>query len=273
MNGLKPLEPAKVFAMIPTYNEAENIGSLLEQITGLGLGLNAVVVDDNSPDGTHEIVAEKSATNPKIHLLLRKDERGRGSAGIAGFKKCLELGAEAVIEMDADFSHETKYIPMIIEAARDVDVVIASRLVKGGGEINRSLGRVTITKAANLLTRHVMGYPVHDCTSGYRLFRRSVLKEIELDTLEAEGPAIVGEVLYRVVRGGYRIREVPYIFQDRQFGTSSLTGGTLGNCLSWLMRLKWTQTTRDADQFAKARRFYKEQPLEPAEKPWSAHSS
>lgn len=267
------MTPAPVFAMIPTWNEAENIGPLIDAILGLGLGLHVLVVDDNSPDGTWKIVAEKAGTHPEVHLLHRTTERGRGSAGIAGFRKCLELGAAAVIEMDADFSHPIRYIPLLLAALEGVDVVFASRLVKGGGEINRSFSRVFITKSANLLTRLVMGYPVHDCTAGYRVFRRAVLEAIDLGSLSAEGPAIVGEVLYHVLRGRFRVREVPYIYEDRRFGQSSLSNRTLASCFAWLLRLKWRQLTVDAPAWREARRHYRQHPPEPASHPWSAPSS
>lgn len=263
----------KIVVMVPTWNERENIQLLVPQIISLGLGIHVLVVDDNSPDGTHEVVKEMAAHSEFVHLLLRTTERGRGSAGIAGFKRALEMGADIVIEMDADFSHPIRYIPILLAAVEDVDVVFASRLVKGGGEVNRSFGRVAITKGANLLTRLVMGYPVHDCTAGYRVFRRHVLDGIGLDDLKAEGPAIVGEVLYRVIRGGYRVREVPYIYEDRKFGQSSLRSSTLFNCLSWLVKLKVRQVTADADAFRRAKDFYRSHPPEPSHKPWSDRSS
>lgn len=263
----------RVFVMIPTYNESENIGPLVDAILSLGLGIHVVVVDDNSPDGTHRIVEEKARAHPEVHLLLRTAERGRGSAGIAGFKKALALGADLVIEMDADFSHPIRYIPVLLEAIADVDVVFASRLVKGGGEINRDFRRVAITKVANLLTRLLMRYPVHDCTAGYRVFRREVLEAIGLDALRAEGPAIVGEILYQVIKRGFRVREVPYIYEDRRFGRSTLSNGTLASCLAWLLKLKWRQVTVDAAAFRAARRFYREHPPEPAARPWSSRSS
>jgi dolichol-phosphate mannosyltransferase len=259
--------------MVPTWNESENIGPLIDAILSLSLDIHILVVDDNSPDGTHRIVAERETASPFVHLLLRTTKRGRGSAGVDGFRRALEMGAENVVEMDADFSHPIRYLPVLLRAVEDVDVVFASRLVKGGGELNRSFKRIAITKAANLLTRTVMGYPVHDCTAGYRVFKRHVLESIDLGSLEAEGPAIVGEVLYRIIRAGFRIREVPYIFEDRRFGQSSLRSGTLANCLWWLAKLKWRQLTIDADSFRKARRFYAEHPPESADNPWCDRSS
>ncbi len=262
-----------IVVMVPTWNESENIPLLIEGILALESGIHVLVVDDNSPDGTARIVEDLAARSPFVHLLLRTTQRGRGSAGIAGFRKALEMGAEIVIEMDADFSHPVRYIPVLLEALEGVDVVFASRLVKGGGEVNRSFGRVAVTKIANLMTRTVMGYPVHDCTAGYRVFRRHVLESIDLGTLRAEGPAIVGEVLYRIVRGGFPVREVPYIYEDRRFGQSSLRSSILFNCLWWLAKLKLRQMTVDAAAFRRARRIYRENPPEPANRPWSPRSS
>lgn len=260
--------------MVPTYNESGNIGLLIDAILSLHLDIHILVVDDNSPDGTHRIVAEKAQSSPFVHLLLRTTKKGRGSAGVDGFRRALgEMKADVVIEMDADFSHPIRYIPVLLRALEGVDVVFASRLVRGGGEVNRSFARVAITKGANLLTRTLMGYPVHDCTAGYRVFRRHVLEAIDLDTLNAEGPAIVGEVLYRIIRGGFRIREVPYIYEDRRFGQSQLGSGTLFSCLGWLLKLKWRQMTTDAAAFRKAFASYRANPPEPPDRPWSDRSS
>lgn len=265
-------ESPRIVAMIPTWNESENIGPLIDAILGLDRGIHVLVVDDDSPDGTAGVVRGRAATSPFVHLLLRTTKRGRGSAGVDGFREALRMGAELVIEMDADFSHPIPTLPILLEAIEGVDVVFASRLVKGGGEVNRSFQRIAITKIANLMTRKLMGYPVHDCTAGYRVFRRRVLEAIGLDSLTAEGPAIVGEVLYRVIRAGFRVREVPYIYEDRKFGSSSLRSSTLVGCLGWLARLKLRQMTTDAAAFRAARRFYRENPPEPADRPWRPKS-
>lgn len=244
----------KVIAMIPTYNEAANVGLLLDDLMTIG-GLEAVVVDDSSPDGTAGVVRAAAERHPgRVHLVVRTGRRGRGAAGVEGFRRALDLGATHVVEMDADLSHPARYVPALVVAAEaGADVVIASRLVPGGGELNRSLYRHFITKAANLLTRKVMGYPVQDCTSGFRLFRREVLEAIDLGTLSAEGPAIVGEVLYRALRAGFRAVEVPFVYEDRRFGASSLKTSTLVNCLVWLGRLKVRQATVDRAAWRRAR--------------------
>ncbi|MCL5271277.1 MAG: glycosyltransferase, partial [bacterium] len=131
----------RIIAMLPTYNEAENIGPLIDAILAQGPGLEALVVDDDSPDGTWRLVAERAANNPRVHLLRRMTDRGRGLAGIAGFREALRLGADAVIEMDADWSHDPKWIPSLVEGLKEADIVVGSRLVPGGGETGRPPGR------------------------------------------------------------------------------------------------------------------------------------
>lgn len=241
----------RAVCMIPTYCEAANIRILLDELMTLPPDVRAVVVDDSSPDGTADVVRDVEKRHPeRVRLVVRTERRGRGAAGVEGFRVALGLGARYVVEMDADLSHPARYVPDLLAALEGgADVALGSRLVPGGGEINRSLYRHFVTKAANLLTRRVMGYAVHDCTSGFRAFRREVLEAIDLDTLSAEGPAIVGEILYRVVRGGWRVVEVPFIFEDRRFGASNLRAATLLDCLAWLGRLKVRRETVDRAAF------------------------
>lgn len=204
----------KVIVMIPTYNEAENIGALLDRIPA---GIEVVVVDDNSPDGTWRLVLDKARVNNRVHLLHRTKDRGRGRAGIAGFRYALENGADYVIEMDGDFSHDPRFLPDIINAAKDADVVLGSRQADYRGRLRRFM-----TKLAGLYIRTILGIHVKDPTSGYRCFKRGILEDINLDTLKADDPFIVTEVLYRCHRKGARISEVPIVFRDREKGVSKL---------------------------------------------------
>ena len=153
----------KAMAMIPTYNEAPNIEPLLREILSQGPDVGAVVVDDNSPDGTAGIVERLRREDSRVHLILRTEERGRGTAGVAGFKYAVAQGVEVVIEMDADFSHQPSYIPFFLSEMDDCDLLIASRLVPGGGEKGRHLMRRWITRLANAYIRLVLGLPVRDC--------------------------------------------------------------------------------------------------------------
>ena len=214
----------KIIAMLPTYNEAENISSLIDDLLTVRHDMEVLVVDDNSPDGTWRIVQDKIRQHPgRVHLVHRKDEKGRGSAGVAGFRKAVELKADLVIEMDADYSHHPRFVARLVDAAADADVVVGSRLVKGGGEAGRALARRCITVCANLYIRLMLGLPVRDATSGFRVFRRKVLETIGLERMESNGPAIVQEVLLACHRKGFRIVEVPILFEERRAGSSTFT--------------------------------------------------
>jgi dolichol-phosphate mannosyltransferase len=229
----------KAMAMVPTYNEAPNIEPLIREILRQGPDISAVVVDDNSPDGTAAIVDRLRQKDPRVHLVLRKEERGRGTAGIVGFQYAVKQGVPFIIEMDADFSHPPSYIPFFLSRMEGCDLLIGSRLVKGGGERGRSILRGGITRIANAYIRLVLGVPFRDCTSGYRVFRRQVLAAIELDQLFSTGPPIVEEILYKAYRRGFRIREVPFIFEDRQAGESTFNRRIMLNALLMMWKIRW----------------------------------
>ncbi len=229
----------KAMAMIPTYNEALNIEPLLREILSQGPDIGAVVVDDNSPDGTAAIVKRLREEDPRVHLILRMNERGRGTAGVAGFKYAVARGVDFIIEMDADFSHQPSYIPFFLSQMEDCDLLIGSRLVEGGGEKGRHFLRKMITRSANTYIRLILGVPVQDCTSGYRVFRRKVLEAIELDQLMAVGPPIVEEVLYKVYKRGFRIKEVPYILEERKAGESTFNRKIMLNALLMMPKIRW----------------------------------
>lgn len=211
----------KIIATIPTYNEAENIKVLIPEILKTTPEIEVLIIDDNSPDGTYKVVEDIARENKRVHLLLRHNKKGRGSAGIDGFKKALSKGADLILEMDADFSHHPKYIPFMLKEINNCDVVVGSRMVKGGGEKGRKVIRYFITRAGNFYIRYILGLPILDCTSGYRLFKNYVLKEIGLDNLISTGPSIVQEVLYLIYKKGFKIKEIPIIFEERKWGKSS----------------------------------------------------
>ncbi len=213
----------KTWVMIPTYNEKENIRGLINAILNLKIhNLEIVVIDDNSPDGTSKVVENIEKKEPRVHLLLRTKNRGRGSAGIEGFKYCLEKGADYLIEMDADFSHNPKYIPILLEKIKNCDIVLGSRFVKGGKQISRQAIRMLITRLANLYIKAVLGLRVKDCNSGYRCFKRDVLKSINLDSMKSKGPDIVQEILYRCHLKNFKICEIPIVFKERRKGKTKL---------------------------------------------------
>ncbi|MBU1628132.1 polyprenol monophosphomannose synthase [bacterium] len=211
----------KSIVVLPTYNEAKNIGELITKILEIHESLNVLVVDDNSPDGTWKIVEEMEKSNPRVKLFLRTAERGRGTAGIAGFIKALEDGGDNIIEMDADFSHNPAYLEEMLSLINEYDVVIGSRFEPGGGERGRHPARKYITQLANLYIRIILGIKVKDATSGYRCFKRHVMQSINLEKMNAKGPEVVQEVLYAVTKKGYKIKEIPIIFEERKAGEST----------------------------------------------------
>src|SRR3989338_74157 len=228
----------KAIVVIPTYNEKENIKNLIKEILKINK-TDIIVVDDNSPDGTSRIVKNIAKKNKKVHLLLRTKDKGRGSAGIAGFKYAVKNKYDYIIEMDADFSHNPEYIPDFLKKIEEADVVLGSRAVKGGKDIGRPLPRRLLTRLANLYIKAVLGLKVIDCNSGYRCFRRKVLELINLDKIISSGPSIVQEIIYKAHLKGFRIKEIPIVFVDRQKGYSKLGLKQLYKGYIMVLRLKF----------------------------------
>ena len=212
--------------VIPTYNERETIVPLIEAILKIPLDIKIIVVDDNSPDGTADIAGKTFRDNPSVSIHLRTGKRGRGLAGIFGFKEALKTGAEVIGEMDADFSHHPSFIPLMIEKIQYCDVVIGSRYIKGGEDIQRGVVRKIISKLSHIYIKTVLGIKLSDPTSGFRFFKRAPLEKI-IDTLSAETPFIVTEVLFHLKKHNVKFCEIPIIFYERKAGTSKLRPTTL----------------------------------------------
>jgi dolichol-phosphate mannosyltransferase len=214
----------KVVVVVPTYNERENIGDLISALLGLGIErMHVLVVDDGSPDGTGEVVRAVARERANVELLARSGERGRGLAGRDGFLRALEIGADRIVEMDADFSHDPRYVPALLaELDLRADVALGSRFVAGGAERNRGWLRRLITRLANAYIRVMFGIPIRDSNSGFRAFRRAALEGIDPATLTSKGPAIVQEVLFRATRRGMKVVETPILFVNRERGHSKL---------------------------------------------------
>jgi len=230
----------KTVVMIPTYNEKVNIGNMIKEIKNLKIpNLSILVVDDDSPDGTANVVKKISRIDKAVNLLLRKTLKGRGYAGQAGFKRAIKMGADAVLEMDADFSHQPKDIPKLLDKIKSADLVLGSRYTIGGSEIGRGVIRRLITKAANFYIRIMLGLKVKDCNSGFRCFRKKALIKINIDKLISKGPSIVQEVLYKVHLKGLIIKEVPITFVEREMGTSKLGMKQLIQGYVMVLKLKW----------------------------------
>ena len=222
----------KVVCTVPTYNEVENIVDLADALLAHGEHVEVLVVDDDSPDGTAAAVLAAQATRPRLHLLHRTTDRGRGAAGRDGFLRALAMGADVVVEMDADFSHHPRYLPVLVETllaerSPPLGLVVGSRAVAGGTDDDRGIVRRVITRLANAYIRLLLGLDVRDCNSGYRCWRADTLRRIEVEKTFSKGPAIVQELLFKTARAGIAIAETPIEFVDRVRGESTLTWRTL----------------------------------------------
>lgn len=210
------------WVVLPTYNERENIAALIESLLGLRLDLNILVVDDNSPDGTGDIVSELSAHYSKVHLTRRAERRGLGAAYLTGFEYALNAGAEVVISMDADFSHQPETLPSLIAALDGAGCVVGSRYVAGGRIENWPARRRVLSAAANRFVRLLFRMPIADCTSGYRVYRRSVVEDVIRISPRSQGYSFLVEVLRIAVNGPLPVVESPICFVERQLGTSKM---------------------------------------------------
>ena len=213
---------ARTLIVVPTYNEHANIAELIEKIFAIVPDVHLVVVDDDSPDGTADLVEEIAMSRPSVKLIRRKGERGLGRALTAGIKEGLDNGFDIIGTMDADLSHNPAYLLPMLELLRSHDVVIGSRYVRDGGTVNWGLHRVLLSWCANRFAAALLRIPAHDITSGYRLYRRDALEWIQTTDIKSSGYSFLGELLYRAYRGGARIAEYPIVFHDRTKGSSKL---------------------------------------------------
>jgi len=213
----------KSIIVIPTYNEVDNVRTLIPRLLELPYPLEILVVDDNSPDGTAAAVEEFMATVPRVHLLKRKGKLGLGSAYIAGFRYALEHGADVIFEMDADFSHDPAAIPEFLSAIEDCDIVLGSRYLNGVTVVNWPLSRLILSYSANVYTRILTGLPVKDATGGFKAIRREVLETIDLSRIRSDGYSFQIEVSFQAYRRGFKIKEIPIVFADRRVGISKMS--------------------------------------------------
>ncbi len=234
MNGL---------VVIPTYNEIENLPRIVPDILEQDDRLSILVVDDNSPDGTGQLADKLSADNPRIHVLHRQDKEGLGKAYLAGFRWALERDYDRIFEMDADFSHNPKYLPEFLKASEEADVVLGSRYVKGVNVINWPMMRLLLSYYANVYARVVTGLPVRDATGGFKCFRREVLERIDLDTVGSNGYAFQIEMSFRAWKLGFTIREIPIVFVDREQGQSKMSKRIVREAIWMVPKLRWMSIT------------------------------
>lgn len=209
---------------LPTYNERENLEAM---VSALGEVLpedsRILVIDDNSPDGTGEIADRIAAEREDVEVLHRPRKEGLGPAYLAGFRKARELGADLVLEMDCDFSHDPADVPRLVAAAEEADLVLGSRYVPGGGTKNWGLVRRAISRGGSLYAQVLLGLRIRDLTGGFKCYRREVLETIDLDAIKSRGYAFQIETTYRAIRAGFRVVEVPIVFADRQVGGSKMS--------------------------------------------------
>lgn len=232
----------KALIVIPTYNEAENLEPLVEQIRALPVAFDLLVVDDNSPDGTGEIADCLAASVPRrhagaVHVMHRAGKQGLGTAYIAGFRWALERDYACVLEMDCDFSHHPRYLPTFLEHIQNADLVIGSRYVPQGGTPDWGITRRLISAGGNLFARTMLGLRTHDCTGGYRCYRRAILEQVPWDKIGLEGYGFQIGAVYHVERMGGKVVEFPILFADRTVGRSKMSTGIVIEAMWFVIRL------------------------------------
>lgn len=234
----------KVFVIIPTYNERENIGGLVKRVLALPVPAEVVVVDDNSPDGTGVLLDSLAAAEPRLHVIHRAGKLGLGTAHIAGLRYALEKGADLAVTMDADLSHDPSYIPAMIEAAGSFDLVIGSRYVDGGGAVNSPFLRRLLSRGANLFAKTMLGLKAGDCTAGFRCYRATALRALDLGAIVADGYSFLVEILHQVEGRGFKVGEVPIKFIDRELGASKISRSEISKAVYTVLRLAFGPAPR-----------------------------
>lgn len=222
---------------IPTYNERDNLPSLVEEILAT-TDASVLVVDDNSPDGTGQMADLFAQSEPRLKVLHRRKKEGLGKAYIEAFTAALDAGYELIFQMDADFSHQPRHLPNMIAALQNADVVIGSRYVDGGGTVNWGVGRRALSRGSNLYARSVLSTPYRDATAGFVGFRRHVLEAINFETIDALSYAFQVELKYRAHRLGFTIVELPIVFYDRTAGSSKLARSSIAQAIVRIIELR-----------------------------------
>ena len=231
----------KTLIIIPTYNEAGDLCPLLKEIFVRAPESDILIVDDNSTDGTGELANQIHTENPQVNVIHRPGKLGLGTAYLAGFKYAIAHNYDAAFEMDADFSHDPRYLPDFLKAIEHADLVIGSRYVPGGGTPDWSPVRRLISSGGNILARFLLGIPVHDCTAGFRCYRCEVLRSIDLDTIQSRGYGFQVELVYRVMKQGFKIVETPIIFVDRRVGKSKMSHKIVIEAFTYVLRTRFSR--------------------------------
>lgn len=226
---------------IPTYNERENIEAITAAALAVDPRIDVLIVDDNSPDGTGALADDMAARERRIRVLHRPEKRGLGKAYLHAFREALTWGYGFVVEMDADFSHDPRCLPkMIDEAARGTDLVLGSRYVAGGGTVNWGIGRRLLSRGGSLYARTILGVNVADLTGGFKCFRREVLEAIDMESIDSTGYAFQIEMTYRALSRGFVVKELPIVFEDRRVGQSKMSRAIFLEAIAvvWKLRLR-----------------------------------
>jgi dolichol-phosphate mannosyltransferase len=228
----------KTLVVTPTYNEAENIERFITQVLSQGSEIEVLVVDDNSPDGTGEIVEKLQSANPRVRQIRRPGKMGLGTAYVEGFRHAIANHYDYVFEMDADFSHNPDEIPRFLKKIESCDLVVGSRYTNGVRVVNWPIRRLILSYAANLYTRIITGMPLKDATGGFKCFRREVLEAIDLDKVRSNGYAFQIEMNFKAWSKGFRVCEYPIIFVDRQSGVSKMSRTIVYEAVFMVWKLK-----------------------------------
>lgn len=230
----------RILVIIPTYNEADNIRELISSVLAVDDKIEVLVVDDNSPDRTWELVEHIKKDNPGVHLIRRSGKLGLGTAYVAGFKYALEHDFDCVFQMDADFSHNPRSIPDFLEKIKDHDLVIGSRYKNGVRVVNWPIKRLVLSFMANVYTRVITGMPIADATGGYKCIRKEVLARLNLDNIKSNGYAFQIEVNFKAYKKGFRVVEIPIVFEDRRVGISKMSKRIIIEAIFrvWILRLR-----------------------------------
>ena len=210
----------RILVCTATYNERENLQSLIQEIHKIVPAVDVLVIDDNSPDGTGRIADELAAADPRIHVIHRAGKLGLGTAIVAGMRYAMDKNYDVLVNMDADFSHHPRYLPAVLDGMKRYDVMIGSRYIPGGGTINWPLSRKLMSGGVNLIVRVLMRLPAHDTSGGYRGYKVAKLRGVDLDHLISRGYSFQQEILYRCRKAGCKIGETPIIFEDRRLGAT-----------------------------------------------------
>ena len=231
----------RALVCIPTYNEADNLEPITQAVLKAEPRVDILVVDDNSPDGTGKIADTLAAKEPRIRVLHREKKEGLGRAYLAAFRWALAEGYTYIIEMDADFSHDPRYLPGLLDAAEGgADLVLGSRYVTGGGTVNWGIGRQVVSRGGSLYARTILGVGIHDLTGGFKCFHRRVLETLELDEVKSTGYAFQIELTYRTLKKGFTVRELPIVFEDRRVGQSKMSRKIFLEALTMVWKLRLT---------------------------------